>query len=52
MMDMDGNFPRVTIGLTDFEEHGDVELTTTSINVLGDVRAGDRETKDRRDVVL
>ena len=34
------------------EEHGDVELTTTSINILGDVRASDGETKDRGDVVL
>ena len=52
MMDMDGNFPRVTIGLTDFEKHGEVEFITTSINILGDVRASDGETKDRGDVVL
>ena len=52
MMDMNGNFPRVAIGLTHFEKHGDVELIAASVNVPSDVRAGDREAEDGGDIVL
>ena len=51
-MDMDGNFPRVAIVLTNFEEHSDVVLVTASINILGDIRADDRESKNGGNVVL